>query len=448
VGRHAARPRPLAPPATAVIARPASTASAAAAAASRWARLTRLGTRRTAAIASVATGCLVFAAASAASPGLGDLIAAPARPAGAGAGGGIPVLAPMRIEGLGQAPLTAVPPSVPPPARTSAAAPQPKSTSPAPATSAAISALAANGIPKVALNAYRVAAARLGHVQPGCGIDWALLAGIGRVESNHGRFGGAQLLADGTTSKKIIGPALDGVGDKHIAAPANGAALAGDSVYAHALGPMQFIPTTWAIYGADGNGDGVADVFNIDDAALAAARYLCAAGGNLKVHANQVRAVMAYNQSATYNAQVLALADAYRRGIPVSGIPVGDITGALKPVKVVGAPPPANPGAPTAVDPDKSAKPKPATSTTAAAKPAARTTSTPVTARTTPAGTRTTPATTSSGTTSAPPVIPDPQPTTSTSSPAPDPTTSTTSGPAPSSSTRYCDPLQHLLGIC
>ncbi|HZE49248.1 MAG TPA: hypothetical protein VE074_06760, partial [Jatrophihabitantaceae bacterium] len=58
---------------------------------------------------------------------------------------------------------------------------------PAPVTTPIISGLAANGIPTVALNAYRVAAARVGNTDPSCGIDWSLLAGIGRVESNHGR---------------------------------------------------------------------------------------------------------------------------------------------------------------------------------------------------------------------------------------------------------------------
>src|SRR4051794_9680009 len=52
-----------------------------------------------------------------------------------------------------------------------------------------ITGLAANGIPNVALNAYRVAAARMTNSSPDCGIDWSLLAGIGRIESNHGRFG-------------------------------------------------------------------------------------------------------------------------------------------------------------------------------------------------------------------------------------------------------------------
>src|SRR5581483_4161793 len=142
--------------------------------------------------------------------------------------------------------------------------------------------------------------------------------------------------------------------------------LDGDAKYAHALGPMQFIPSTWAIYGTDANGDGKADVFNINDAALGAARYLCAAGGNLRTHAGQVAGVLAYNHSDQYLAQVLALADAYRRGIPVTGIPVGITSGPLPKVTDTGYVPPANPGPPTAVDrtsgtthkPTKKAAPK------------------------------------------------------------------------------------------
>jgi membrane-bound lytic murein transglycosylase B len=238
---------------------------------------------------------------------------------------------------------------------------------PAPANHGVISGLAANGIPSVALNAYRVAATRMDNVDPGCGIDWALLAGIGREESDHGRFGGAVLHADGVSTPPIIGPALDGVHWDFIPAPANGLALDGDAKYAHALGPMQFIPSTWAIYGTDANGDGKADVFNINDAALGAARYLCAAGGNLRSYAGQVRAVLAYNHSDQYLAQVLALADAYRRGIPISGIPVGILTGALPTITDTGYIPPANPAAPTAASSSSKhkTKPKPTPSPTA-----------------------------------------------------------------------------------
>ena len=220
---------------------------------------------------------------------------------------------------------------------------------PAPATKAVINSLAANGIPNIALNAYRVAAARIDNVDPSCGLDWALLAGIGRVESDHGQVGGAVLDSNGTTTPPIIGPALDGKHWDYIPAPANGEQLDGDAVYAHALGPMQFIPQTWAVYGADANGDGVADVFNINDAALGAARYLCAAGGDLRTVAGQKRAVLTYNHSDEYLAQVLALADAYRRGIAVTGIPlVGNTKGTLSPVRTKHVPP-ANPGSPATV---------------------------------------------------------------------------------------------------
>ena len=150
-----------------------------------------------------------------------------------------------------------------------------------PSTAAVISGLAANGIPTVALNAYRVAAARLANADPGCGIDWALLAGIGREESDHGQFAGAVLHADGVSTPRIIGIPLNGHGTALIRDTDHGA-LDGDTVYDHAVGPMQFIPSTWALYGTDANGDGVADPFNINDAALTAARYLCAAGGDLR----------------------------------------------------------------------------------------------------------------------------------------------------------------------
>jgi membrane-bound lytic murein transglycosylase B len=289
----------------------------------------------------------------------------------------------------------------------------------APVSHGVISGLAGNGIPKVALNAYRVAAARMADVSPGCGIDWALLAGIGREESDHGRFGGAVLHSDGVSTPAIMGPALDGVRWDYIPAPANGQALYGDGKYAHALGPMQFIPSTWAVYGTDATGDGKADVFNINDAALGAARYLCAAGGDLRNHAGQVRAVLAYNHSDEYLAQVLALADAYRRGVPITGLPVGITTGSLPKVTDTGYIPPANPGAPTAVGGSGSTKTKPK----ATASPTkGRTSGAPSTSKAgstsaRPTGSATKPgSTTPAGSTTAPP------PTSTTTAPKPKPT--------------------------
>jgi membrane-bound lytic murein transglycosylase B len=301
----------------------------------------------------------------------------------------------------------------------------------APVTHGVISGLAANGIPQVALNAYRVAAARMANVSPGCGIDWALLAGIGRIESDHGQFGGAVLHADGVSTPKIIGPALDGKHWDYILAPANGMALDGDAVYAHALGPMQFIPSTWDIYGTDATGDGNADIFNINDAALSAARYLCAAGGDLRTRDGQIRAVLAYNHSSQYLAQVLAVADAYRRGIAVTGIPVGITRGPLPTITRTGYIPPANPGAPRAGDPGNRGgrtgghgRPAPAgggtTTRSAGAPPPSSTAPKPKPKPTSPTPT---------------PTKPSPSPT----SPSPTPT------PTPTST---CNPVKHLLHQC
>ena len=197
-----------------------------------------------------------------------------------------------------------------------------------------ISGLAANGIPNVALNAYRVAAARMANSSPGCGIDWSLLAGIGRVETNHGRFRGAVLNADGTSTPRIMGPPLNGVQFAFIR-DTDGGSFDGDSTYDRAVGPMQFIPATWKAYGVDADGSGAADPFNINDASLAAANYLCRAGGNLRTDGGLRKAVMAYNHSDSYVNEVLALARAYASGIAVADIPlVGNTT---SPVPAPGA---------------------------------------------------------------------------------------------------------------
>src|SRR4051794_15912401 len=189
-----------------------------------------------------------------------------------------------------------------------------------------ISGLAANGIPNVALNAYRVAAARMANTSPGCGIDWSLLAGIGRVETNHGRFAGAVLNSDGTSTPKIMGPPLNGVQFAFIR-DTDAGAYDGDSTFDRAVGPMQFIPATWKAYAVDADGNGTTDPFNINDASLAAANYLCHAGGNLRTDAGRRAAVMAYNHSDSYVNEVLALARAYASGIPVGDIPlVGNTT--------------------------------------------------------------------------------------------------------------------------
>jgi membrane-bound lytic murein transglycosylase B len=179
-----------------------------------------------------------------------------------------------------------------------------------PAAAVVVGSFSANGIPAVALAAYRRATNAADRADRSCHLGWTLLAGIGRVESDHGQFGGAQLLADGLSTIPVIGPPLNGKGTALIRDTDNGR-LDGDRTFDRAVGPMQFIPSTWAVWASDGDHDGQANPFDINDASLAAARYLCAAGGDLATHAGKVRAVLAYNHSMNYVHLVLAYAALY-----------------------------------------------------------------------------------------------------------------------------------------
>ena len=167
----------------------------------------------------------------------------------------------------------------------------------------------AAGVPEVALGAY--ARAELSAPE-GCGIGWTTLAGIGWVESQHGTLGGRTLGADGYSSSRILGPALDGVGNvAAIPATAESTGYHGDPQWDHAVGPMQFIPSTWETWQSDGDGDGVLDPNDIDDAALAAARYLCADGRDLTTGEGWTGSVFSYNHAQVYVEDVHAAATAY-----------------------------------------------------------------------------------------------------------------------------------------
>lgn len=214
------------------------------------------------------------------------------------------------------------------------------------AVGAVASGLAANGIPLVALNAYQSAANQEAALDPACGLGWPLLAAIGRVESDHGRFGGAVLRSDGTSTPRTIGPALDGNGHALIPATASGKLLDGDATYDHAVGAMQFIPSTWLLYRTAALGHVSPDPFNIYDAAATAARYLCAAAGSVTTPAGQQRAIAAYNHSDVYVATVLAVAAFYGAGGSAVTVPVVATTVEPGPLPSV---PPVNPGPPPAI---------------------------------------------------------------------------------------------------
>ncbi|WP_078591557.1 lytic murein transglycosylase [Streptomyces megasporus] len=169
-----------------------------------------------------------------------------------------------------------------------------------------------SGIPATVLAAYKKAERALAGERPGCNLSWQLLAAIGKVESGQARGGAVD--SEGTTLKPILGPALNGVGFAHIS-DTDGGAYDGDTRYDRAVGPMQFIPSTWASWGADGNGDGRKDPNNIYDAALAAGRYLCAGGKDLSNRADLERAILSYNQSREYLRTVLSWLEFYRKGV-------------------------------------------------------------------------------------------------------------------------------------
>ena len=172
----------------------------------------------------------------------------------------------------------------------------------------------ATGIPGRALMAYAQASLLLSAEQPGCRVGWTTLAGLGRIESGHGTLGGNRLLEDGRPAVPIIGPARDGrVGFGAIPATPDSIALDGDPRWTHAIGPMQFIPSTWHRWASDGDGDGRSDPQDIDDAAYAAARYLCASGADLTTDKGWQRAIHSYNHSDVYTAQVLETANRYAR---------------------------------------------------------------------------------------------------------------------------------------
>jgi membrane-bound lytic murein transglycosylase B len=162
----------------------------------------------------------------------------------------------------------------------------------------------------VALDAYWKAALAMVVDDPDCGIPWWALAGITRSESRHGTYGGARLLANGDVDRVIIGIPLDGTNDTAVIGDTDGGAYDGDAVYDRAVGPMQFIPSTWQRWARDGNGDRTASPSNIYDAALAAAHYLCASGP-MQTDDDMRRGFLSYNHSDSYATTVLNYAKAY-----------------------------------------------------------------------------------------------------------------------------------------
>jgi len=157
------------------------------------------------------------------------------------------------------------------------------------------------GVPAIAVAAYKAAADTLATQDPQCGLPWELLAGIGRVESHHADNGDVD--ANGTALQPIYGPALDGT------LPGNQVMNDGAGGYQRAEGPMQFMPGTWDRYATPGS-----NPQNLFDSALTAGRYLCSGGLDLRDLGQRTRAILRYNNSMAYVANVTAWSLGYATG--------------------------------------------------------------------------------------------------------------------------------------
>jgi membrane-bound lytic murein transglycosylase B len=167
----------------------------------------------------------------------------------------------------------------------------------------------------VVLDAYVKAARRIQTDRPGCGIQWWMIAALGRIESRHGTIFGSQVRPDGRTTVRIIGIPLDGTNNTMRILDTDDGALDGDTVYDRAVGPLQFLPETWAVFRRDGNGDGTRDPHNIYDAALGTGAFLCARSGTLRLDTTEGlrRAYIAYNRSTAYVDTAISNGTTYAR---------------------------------------------------------------------------------------------------------------------------------------
>ncbi|MFF5764328.1 lytic transglycosylase domain-containing protein [Streptomyces tanashiensis] len=241
------------------------------------------------------------------------------------------------------------------------------------------------GIPASVYSAYKRAELSIRSTDPGCNLPWQLLAGIGKVESGQAR--GGRVDANGTASPPILGPALNGNGFANITDTDDGA-FDGDKIHDRAVGPMQFIPSTWATWGQDANSDGKKDPNNIYDAAQAAGLYLCANDRNLALKADLDQAILSYNRSREYLNTVLSWVAYYERGthqipdgtgvLPVDRSDNGDRGNRPRP----GTQPPTVPTTPTPTPGTQ--KPKPSETRPGPVKPPTVPTKPPVTPPVTP----------------------------------------------------------------
>jgi Peptidase family M23/Transglycosylase SLT domain len=183
----------------------------------------------------------------------------------------------------------------------------------------------AAGVPARAAKAYQAAAGRCD------GLDWTLLAAIGAVETNHGQHAGAAIdPGTGEARPWIFGPALNG--QNHTAAIpikrwSGWWGLTGP--WQRAVGPMQFLPTTFDAHAVDADQDGTTNPHDIDDAAATTANFICTSAGERVDGTTDVARIYnpgdADNYAARLDAERQRIIDADRTG-------AGEIAATLCPV--------------------------------------------------------------------------------------------------------------------
>jgi hypothetical protein len=169
------------------------------------------------------------------------------------------------------------------------------------------------GIPVVAVEAYGYAELVVSRTTPACRLSWTTLAAIALVESSHGSANGAVLGADGSVQPAIYGLPLDGKGGRQLIRDTDRGVMDGDPAYDRAVGPLQFVPATWAGYKVDADNNGIADANDIDDASLTAAVYLCQGGRDMSKADSWWDAILSYNAVRPYAQKVFDAANDYGR---------------------------------------------------------------------------------------------------------------------------------------
>lgn len=230
-------------------------------------------------------------------------------------------------------------------------------------------------VPTAALTAYHRGATVMNSAAKECGLQWHLLAAIGRVETEHGH---GRLDDDGLATPALVGAPLNGRHQRPRVRDTDAGQLDGDRRWDRVVGPFRMLPATWSVVAVDADGDGTRNPQDIDDAALGTAVLLCGSKHDLSTREGMRKALRELRSQPGYAATVLGWFDAYveaevamaSMSVAPSVIRYGDWSGAVQQVTdLANTPPPASepaPGPKRKPRPKKSSakdKPEPAKAT-------------------------------------------------------------------------------------